>query len=187
MQVFINGRQIAKPDRGVMKKLFHYCPKDNSVIKNGIYSVLRADNEVLMKYAKRADSDSGGDILQWLEKSFNGRSRAVSCLTEPVVWKGNDPMLKDWVAGKSLFSFDLDELIHAGLVEAVYCKKESGANGENEIFQKTEPERIDFSPLSWHLCNKEKGLFFGVIRHYLVVMKNGFIPPEYLNEEVCAD
>lgn len=167
-----------------MKKLYHYCPKNNSVAREGIYSVFRAGDEVLGKYYKRAGSEIREDVLQWLEKSFSGRSRAVSCLTEKIVWEGNDPMLKDLVAENSLFSFDLDELICDGLVEAVYCKEGSGPNGENESFKKTDPEKMDFSPLPWHLCNKEKGLLFGVIRHYLIVLNSGFIPSRYLTEEV---
>lgn len=167
-----------------MKKLYHYCPKNNSVAREGIYSVFRAGDEVFRKYYKRAGSETREDVLQWLEKSFSGRSRAVSCLTEKIVWEGNDPMLKDLVAENSLFSFDLDELICDGLVEAVYCKEGSGPNGENESLKKTDPEKMDFSPLPWHLCNKEKGLLFGVIRHYLIVLNSGFIPPRYLTEEV---
>lgn len=167
-----------------MKKLYHYCPKNNSVAREGIYSVFRAGDEVLGKYYKRAGSEIREDVLQWLEKSFSGRSRAVSCLTEKIMWEGNDPMLKDLVAENSLFSFDLDELICDGLVEAVYCKEGSGPNGENESLKKTDPEKMDFSPLPWHLCNKEKGLLFGVIRHYLIVLNSGFIPPRYLTEEV---
>lgn len=167
-----------------MKKLYHYCPRNNSVAREGIYSVFRAGDEVLGKYYKRAGSEIREDVLQWLEKSFSGRSRAVSCLTEKIVWEGNDPMLKDLVAENSLFSFDLDELICDGLVEAVYCKEGSGSNGENESFKKTDPKKMDFSPLPWHLCNKEKGLLFGVIRHYLIVLNSGFIPPRYLTEEV---
>ena len=167
-----------------MKKLYHYCPRNNSVAREGIYSVSRAGDEVLKKYYKRAESEIREDVLQWLEKSFAGRSRAISCLTEKVVWENNDPMLKDLVAGDSLFSFDLDELIRDGLVEAIYCKDGLGPNGENEILKKVSSEEIDFSPLPWHLCCKEKGLLFGVIRHYLLVMKNGFIPPRYLNEEL---
>lgn len=166
-----------------MRKLYHYCPADNSVAQEGIYSVFRAGNDVLQKYYKRVGSEVREDILQWLEKSFASRSRSVSCLTEKVVWEGHDPMLKVLFSGLRLYSFDLDNLVCDGLVEAVYCKDGSGPNGENENFRKINSEEIDFSPLPWHLCNKEKGLLFGVIRHYLIVLKNGFIPPEYLKEE----
>ena len=46
------------------------------------------------------------DILKWMDSTFYGRSRAVSCLTEQIKWQGNDPILKKIVDGTMLFSFE---------------------------------------------------------------------------------
>lgn len=51
-----------------------------------------------------------------MDKTFPGRSRTVSCLTEPVKQRGNDPILKKMVKSSVLFSFELDDLIKDGLV-----------------------------------------------------------------------
>ncbi len=166
-----------------MAKLFHYCPKNNTVLSDGLYSVSGAGQGVLNKYFVRSGCSSREGVLLWLEQSFEGRSRSVSCLTEEIQWQGNDPMLKNMVENMDLYSFDLDELVCDGLVEAIYCKDGSGPNGEDEKIFKILPEQIDYSPLCWHKCCRERGMLFGVVRHYLLVLKDGLIPPKYLKKE----
>ena len=77
-------------------KLYHYIPKRNEALTKGIYSVSKLPEE-LLKYGKRLGTDDPKKILAWMEGTFRGRSRAISVLTEPVHWQGNDPMLKEWV------------------------------------------------------------------------------------------
>ena len=162
-----------------MMNLYHYAPLKNVVFKNGLSAVSRMSSE-LKKYAKRVGSNKNEDIITWLEGTFPGRSRAISVLTEPVQLQGNDPMLKKWVNQKELIAIDFDKLLKDGLIESVWCKRASDANGLNEKIVQIQPEEIDFSPLPWHLCSKKKGLFFGVIPHYFLVIKGGIIPPKYL-------
>ena len=160
-------------------KLYHYVPKRNDVLKRGVLSVSQIHEE-LLKYGKRLGTDDPIEISAWLEKTFLGRSRAVSVLTEPVEWQGNDAMLKEWVNQKELIEIDFDGLLKDGLIESIWCKDGSKADGTDEkIFQVTS-DKIDFSPLLWYLCTKEKELFFSVIRHYFLVMKDGVIPPQYV-------
>ena len=121
-----------------------------------------------------------------MEGTFQGRSRAISVLTEPVHFQGNDPMLKEWVDMMDLLEVDFDALAKDGLIESIWCKEGSDASGTNENIRKISTDEIDCSLLPWHLCSKEKGLFFGVIRHYFLVMKDGVIPAKYIrrsNEE----
>ena len=165
----------------MMMKLYHYVPKETKVMSVGILSVSKVPKE-LLKYGKRAGSEKPKEIISWLEGTFPGRSKAISVLTEPLKWKGNDPMLKEWVKTKKLISIDFSKLLKSGLIEAIWCKNGSNADGFNEQLYQIQPEQIDISSLPWEKCSQEKGLFFGVIRHYLLVMKNGFIPPEFLKE-----
>ena len=160
-------------------KLYHYVPKGSDVLKKGILSVSLMPEE-LLKYAKRAGSDKPQEIIAWLEKSCLGRSKSISVLTEPVKWQGNDAMLKDWVDGKELIEIDYTSLLQDGLIEILYCKDGSDKWGAVENIYAVSFEDIDFSPLPWYKCSKEKGLFFAVIRHYFIVMKNGIIPPQYI-------
>lgn len=162
-------------------KLYHYVPKDSDVLTKGIYSVAKMPEE-LLKYGKRVGSNDPEQITAWLEKTFPGRSRAISALTEPVAWQTNDPMLKEWVDKKDLVEIDVDTLLADGKIESIWCKKASDADGKNEEISQINADEIDFETLPWHLRSKEKGLFFGVIRHYLLVMKDGYIPAKYIKK-----
>jgi len=163
-------------------KLYHYAPIDNTVLQDGLLSF--AKNPINLKsYAKRAGSQNKEEIFAFLEKTFKGRSRAISCLTEPIKWQGNDAVLKQIVDRSMLFSFELNDLICDGLLEDIWCKIKCGAHGANEEFKKIRPNEIDISPLDWEKCDSAKGLLFGAVRHYLLVIKGGVIPPSYLIKE----
>jgi len=162
-------------------KLYHYIPKGNEALTKGIYSVSQLPEE-LLKYGKRLGTDDPKKILSWMEGTFAGRSRAISVLTEPVHWQGNDPMLKEWVDKMDLMEIDFDALAKDGKIESIWCKDGSAPEGTNENIRKINANEIDCSSLPWHLCSKEKGLFFGIIRHYFLVMKDGVIPAKYINK-----
>ena len=163
-------------------RLYHYAPIENTVLSDGLLSISCIQKD-LRAYAHRAGSNNREEILAWLDKTFYGRSRAISCLTEPIKWQNNDSVLKRIVDNSALFSFDLDELVKDNLVEAIWCKNGSAAGGYNEKFFQVSPEEIDFSPLKWERVDAAKDMLYAVIRHYLIVMKNGVIPPKYLTRE----
>jgi len=164
-------------------RLYHYAPKENTVLRDGLLSISKGLRD-LKAYAHRAGTEKREDILAWLDKTFAGRSRAISCLTEPIKWQGNDAVLKAIVDRSTLFSFELDGLLKDDLVEAIWCKSGSDAGGYNERFYQVKPEEIDLSPLSWEKVDAAKDLLYAVVRHYLIVLKDGYIPPEYLREEL---
>ena len=163
-------------------KLYHYAPKENSIMTDGLLSISKVDRN-LRPYAHRAGSENKEDILKWLDSTFYGRSRAISCLTEQIKWKGNDPVLKKIVDGTMLFSFELNDLIKDGLIESIWCKNGSDAGGYNEKFYQLTPEEIDLSPLTWDKVDASKDLLYAVIRHYLIVLKDGFISAKYIKKE----
>ena len=70
-----------------------------------------------------------------------------------------------------------------GVVEEIYCKDGSDAGGYNEKFFKVSPKEIDCSPLTWEKVDAKKDLLYAVVRHYLLVLKDGYIAPKYLTEE----
>ncbi len=163
-------------------RLYHYAPKENTVIERGLLSISKGPRD-LRAYAHRAGSENRDEIMAWLDKTFAGRSRAISCLTEPIKWQGNDAVLKAIVDRSALFSFELEDLLKAGLVESIWCKNSSEAGGYNEKFFEVKQEDIDLSPLTWEKVDAAKDLLYAVVRHYLIVLKGGYIPPEYLREE----
>lgn len=163
-------------------RLYHYAPKVNTIKEKGLLSISKGPRD-LRAYAHRAGSENRDEIMAWLDKTFAGRSRAISCLTEPIKWQGNDTVLKAIVDRSALFSFELDDLIKVGLLESIWCKNGSDAGGYNEKFFEVKPEEIDLSPLTWEKVDAAKDLLYAVVRHYLIVLKDGYIPPEFLTLE----
>ncbi|MBQ7633165.1 MAG: hypothetical protein IJS88_03540 [Alphaproteobacteria bacterium] len=163
-------------------RLYHYAPKVNTVKEKGLLSISKGSRD-LRAYAHRAGSENRDEIMAWLDRTFAGRSRAISCLTEPIKWQGNDAVLKAIVDRSALFSFELEDLLKAGLVKSIWCKNGSEAGGYNEKFFEVKPEDIDLSPLTWEKVDAAKDLLYAVVRHYLIVLKDGCIPPQYLREE----
>ena len=163
-------------------KLYHYAPKENTVMRDGLFSISKIDRN-LRPYVHRAGSENKEYILKWMDSTFYGRSRAISCLTEQIMWKGNDAVLKKIIKGTVLFSFELNDLIKDGLIESIWCKNGSDADGLNEKFYEVTPEEIDLSPLTWEKVDVSKGFLYAVIRHYLIVLKDGFIPAKYITKE----
>ena len=163
-------------------RLYHYAPKVNTVKEKGLLSISKGPRD-LRPYAHPAGSENRAEIMASLDKTFAGRSRAISCLTEPIKWQGNDAVLKEIVDRSALFSFELEDLLKADLVESIWCKNGSEAGGYNEKFFEVKPEDIDLSPLTWEKVDAAKDLLYAVVRHYLIVLTDGYIPPQYLTFE----
>jgi len=171
-------------------RLYHYAPKDNNILKTGLYSYSKHPRGLKRNYSLPAGSNKKKDIVAWLEKLFPGRSRAVSCLTEPIKWRGNDNFLKGMVKRSVLLSFELDDLIKAGLVESIWCRDDIARKGRKytwrdvtQYFYKVSPKNIDVSPLPWEKVSVKNQIIWGAVRHYMIVLKKGVIPPEYLRVE----
>ena len=111
-------------------------------------------------------------------RNISFRSRSVSCFTEPLKLNGEIVL-----NGGHLFSFDIDELVKDELVESIYQKTRSGNGGNKEAFQKIEPQAINYTPLDFSKYTTEYELTHAFFRHYMIVLKDGFIPPKYLTLE----
>ena len=165
-----------------MLKMYHYSKHGNTVLKDGLFGI-RKSGRSMIPYVHRAGTDESEKIYEWLDTTFQGRSNSVSCLTEKIVWQGNDKILRTIVEGCDLFSFDLEQLVKDGIVTAIWCKDGSDAGGYNEKFKKVELDEVDCSPLTWEKCDSSKDLLFAVVRHYMLVLKDGFIPAKYIKKE----
>jgi hypothetical protein len=162
-------------------RLYHYSPKGNTIKKDGYLSISKIDID-LKAYKHRAQSDKKEDILKWLDSTFYGRSRSISCLTEKIRWRGNDPVLKKIINRCELFYFELEDLIKGGIVESIWCKDGSDYKGCNEILYQVTPNDIDLTPLDWKKVDASKELLYSVIRHYMIVLKDGHIPAKYMKK-----
>ncbi len=162
-------------------RLYHYSPKGNTIKKDGYLSISKIDID-LKAYKHRAQSNKKEDVLKWLDSTFYGRSRSISCLTEKIRWRGNDPVLKKLIKKSELFYFELDDLLKDGIVESIWCKDGSDCKGCNEKFYQVTPNEIDLTPLSWEKVDLSKELLYSVIRHYMLVLKDGHIPARYMKK-----
>lgn len=143
-------------------------------------------------YARKAGSNDLEDIKAYLEKQFLGRTRSVCCLTEmPKIEKYKHPYLDHIVHHADIVSFELDDLIKAGLVEAIWCKDSHetakiNIDAEN-IYRLNSADEIDLSPLPWHDADEKYGSPYNMLRHYFIVLTKGYIPSEYIRLERKGD
>ena len=153
--------------------LYNYAPKDADVLKTGLWAPTKASREALAHYFGRAKTKTKKGVLAYLETVFPGRGRAISVLTSPMTKKCC--FYDDFKKDRILYSVDFNKLQKAGLITAIYriegkaCKKIS----EDQILWNEK--------LPWEKIGD--GLFFTKIPHYMIVLKDGIVPPEFITKE----
>lgn len=172
-------------------KLYHYITKGNSALTDGILSFANNPQADLSYYHRRSGAKTHAGIVRWMESCFAGRSRGIRAFTEPIKWTPHSLHLKEFVDNADRFAIDMNALIENGLLEAVYVSppisetpyiKESP--GCDEVLLKLDnPDKIDFSPIDWNVCNDALGRRFAWVRYYLLIVKGGIIPPQYIAKE----
>ena len=161
----------------------------DKILEEGYLSLAaNKDPKQVVVYARRAGSEDLEDIKAYLEKQFKGRTRSICCLTEmPEIEEYEHPYLNHIVHEASVVSFELDDLLKDGLVDAIYCKdchETAKIDYEKEnIYRLNSPDEIDTSPLPWHDAKEKYGSPYNMLRHYFIVLNDGYIPPKYLTKE----
>lgn len=158
---------------GKQRLIYTYILRPNDVLTAGLKSPVVMPGVALSHYAGRAGSADKQDIVRYLETVFAGRSRAASFLTEQVPETDNKK-IKGFAGARECFICNPAVLEQSGLVEAVYC-----CDGP-QISRLEEWAEMDFAPLVWETVKEDDNVFFSRIRHYMLVLKNGFLPPEYI-------
>lgn len=172
-------------------KLYHYVAKGNDVLEKGLLSFANNPNADIHYYTKRSNSETKEGIVKWLEGCFEGRSRAIRVFSEPIKWTDKSPSLKKFIDNADMFSLDLQAIAKDGLIEAVYISPAIIINDVSKItFGTDEPlqklnsiDDIDYSPVDWSKCDDGLQLRFSVVPYYLIVIKDGVIPPKYITKE----
>lgn len=130
-----------------------------------------------------------------MENCFKGRSNGIRFFTETIKWHDKAlSVLKSFIDRCDVFSVDINLLEKDGLVDAVYLSPSFSDNpdydgnpkykwGCDEELIKLNSVSIDFSPIDWSICDDETGRRFAFVRYYLIVIKDGMIPPKYLSLE----
>ncbi len=176
-----------------MAKLYHYITKGNTALTEGILSFAQNPDADLSYYYKRTKGETTHDgIVKWMENCFEGRSRAIRGFSEPIQWTDKSiNMFKPFIENADLFSIDLDGLQRDGLIEAVYVSPAIRPNLDGNFPQNVDErlvklssiDDIDTSPVDWSVCDEKLGLRFSVVPYYLIVIKGGIIPPQYITLE----
>jgi len=157
-------------DSSTSKLLYNYAPKEVDVLKTGLWAPALASRDALAHYFGRAKTKTKKGVLAYLETIFPGRTRAISFLTSPMTKKCC--FYDDFKKDRILYGVDFDKLQKAGLIEAIY-------RVERKPCKKIAADQILWDErLPWEKVGK--GLFFTKIPHYMVVLKDGFVPPEFI-------
>ncbi len=172
-------------------KLYHYISKGNSALEDGIFSFANNPQAELSYYYKRSGTDTHRGIVQWMESCFSGRSRGIRAFTEPIQWTENSLCLKKFIENADMFAIDLEALKRDNLLEAVYVSppvsEVPGISEQNTfdeiLFKLNDTDEISTSPVDWNACNDKLGRRFAYVRYYLIIIKGGIIPPQYITKE----
>lgn len=175
-------------------KVYAYTYQYEQIKKEGYksLSLIGRDTDIYKQriavHSTQAHSDKIEDIESYLEKTFKGRLRSICVLTEKAPRKKyKHPYFNNVANNATLLSFDLDELIKDGLVEGIYCKdnfRYLGTDLNDEHIYKVLPNEIDTTPIDWDLIGKHiKYSPWSCIRHYMIVLTKGYIPPKYVHLE----
>ncbi|MFV0627479.1 MAG: hypothetical protein ACK5N8_09065 [Alphaproteobacteria bacterium] len=172
-------------------KLYIYLWPDvlEKVLKEGYLSASLQENPaVFYVYRGYAKSEKKEDIIEYLESTFQGRFRSISCLTAPApVEDYKHPYLDNMIKSAKIISIDVSCMMEDGLIEAIYCKDCSEIAKEDmefeNIYKVDGLSEIDFSSQNWHRCDVKFGSPYNMIRHYMLVLRDGLIPPKYIKVE----
>ena len=120
-----------------------------------------------------------------MEKCFKGRSRGIRCLIEPMQYTERTPSIKQFIESADLFEIDVSALDKDGLLEAVYVspsvlEKEPENKYDELLIKLSDISKIDFTPNDYTILDDEKGWRFAFMRYYLLIVKDGVIPPKYI-------
>lgn len=173
-------------------KLYHYIAKGNDAQEKGILSFANNQKADLSYYFKR----SGGkkthkEICEWMESCFAGRSRAIRAFSEPIQWTERSIYcLKNFVDNADMFEIDISAMDKDGFIEDVYVSPSildfpniKEEQGMDEILKKLNGiSEIDYTPVDWSVCDDKLERRFAWVRYYLIVVKNGVIPPKYITK-----
>ena len=158
------------------KQLFIYIPRPNTVSKDGILSPSKAPDNRIQHYLPRTkeflgiENVSRKDVMKYLETWFEGRSKAISVLTETIPDNGTTKQ-KAFRNKSDLFILPpYKELKRLGFAEACYLSVDGGKD--------IKVSDVDYSPIDWKNTKNQEYTFKGV-RHYFIVLKNGKIPTNY--------
>ena len=173
-----------------MMHLYHYVAKGNTVERDGILSFARNPNADLSYYIKRSGKTTHAEIVNWFERKFDGRSRGIRAFPSRIQPAEKSKSLQTFIENADLFAIDVNALDEAGLLEAVYVSPSvmdipniSDSVAADEVLCKLpDVQSIDTTPIDWNVCDDSMGRRFAYVRYYLLIVKDGIIPPRFIKK-----
>lgn len=173
-------------------RLYHYIAKGNDAPTRGILSIAENPNADISYYLKRSGETTHAGVVRWMESCFEGRSRTVRGFSEPIKWHERSLSLKRFVENADLFAIDASAMERDGLIDAVYkspaviVKNADDAASlprdvDEELVRLGSVADIDTAPVDWAPCNDDLGLRFAVVPYYLLIVRGGIVPPDYIS------
>lgn len=150
-------------------RLYTYLPKENTVDTDGILATALTDDG-WKKYqgrTKMKNKDAVLRILDAVEPDWK-RSMSISALEQPIPEDAAEDLVQ-FAKDNKLYSFDLDDLVKAGLIKHV---REVNKKHTKEV------QGITKHDIDWK--RKPGKLLFTGIPHYMIETKDGKIPPEFV-------
>ena len=148
-------------------KVYLYTYAYENIKKEGYKSLAMFDKDNedtkkrLLVHRSSAKSENTEDIIAYLEQTFKGRLRSICVITDVAPQEEyKHPYLNNLVHHADVISFDLDELIANGIVEAVYCKDLRETILTNPSFENI------------YKVNNINDIDYKIIRNYLIYLND---------------
>ena len=173
-----------------MMYLYHYAAKGNTVERDGILSFAQNPNADLSYYFKRSGKTTHAEIVSWFESKFDGRSRGIRAFPSRIQPTEKSKSLQNFIENADLFAIDINALDEAGLLESVYVSPSvmdtpnitDSVDADEVLYKLPDAQSIDASPIDWSVCDDSLGRRFAYVRYYLLIVKDGIIPPRFIKK-----
>ena len=174
--------------------LYHYAAKGNTVERDGLLSFARNPNADLSYYFKRSGKTTHADIVSWFESKFDGRSRGIRAFPSRIQPTEKSKSLQNFIENADLFAIDIDALDATGRLESLYVSPSvmdtpdisESADADEMLYKLSDTRLIDASPVDWSVCDDSLGRRFAYVRYYLLIVKDGIIPPRFIKKLSAA-
>ena len=161
-----------------MPSLYTYVPKNAEIGTQGIRTISTLNGDEWKKYCGRAGSTKKEDVLKWLEKTIPGRTKGVCVFTQPIPDNAPPAILAFRDSHRRVTIKSFDELKKDGIITACYAENLKWEPNTRQ------PEWIPADHPNWNeklvWDGSNPKLLFVKTQHYLIITKDGVIPPKYL-------
>ena len=158
--------------------LYTYVPKSAEIGTQGLRSISTLNGDEWKKYCGRAGSTKKEDVLKWLEKTIPGRTKGICVFTQPIPDNAPPAILAFRDSHRRVTIKSFDELKKDGIITACYAENLKWEPNTRQL-EWIPVDHPDWNEkLIWDGSNPK--LLFVKTEHYLIITKDGVIPPKYL-------